>query len=90
MKRNPLTGSADQGDITVGDWTIECKNAQKITLAEWMNETETERKNAKTRFGALVISRRMKGVAQSYAVMPLAQLAEIMSMLKDIQERKAV
>lgn len=89
VDRTPSHGNKDQGDIKFRDWAIECKNQRAMKLSEWMNQTEIERQNAHKRWGVLLIKRKMKGVAQSYAVMPLAQLAEVMSLLEE-PDRKAM
>jgi hypothetical protein len=78
VERRALTGKNDKGDIAgVADWTFELKNTTTIDLAGAMNEAKAEAANAGTRYYAAVFSRRMKPVEESYAVVPLWALAEL-------------
>lgn len=47
-ERRALNGSADKGDVNIGDPSVvvEVKRCKTLALAAWMDETETERKNA--------------------------------------------
>lgn len=79
-ERQVLNGAKDTGDIKVFgvDAVFELKNQSRFSLAEWIQETEVERKNAKRRFGFTIFKRRGKGLAQDqYALMPLSQLVEL-------------
>lgn len=70
---------ADVGDLdgTPGlCW--ELKNCSRLELAAWVDEAQTERRHARARFGIVVAKRRRKPVADAYALMPLAQLAQIL------------
>lgn len=70
--RKPRRGARDQGDITgIEDWTLECKDWEKIDLAGFVDEAAIEAANAGTRWFAAVIKRRRKNVRESYVVMPL-------------------
>ncbi len=83
--RQPLTGSKDMGDIKIYgiDAVFELKNCVKLNLSGWINETETERQNAKKRYGFTIFKRKGKGQPQDqYALMPLSTLVEL---LKQIQ-----
>lgn len=78
--RRVLSGRDDQGDIRLGDGvsvTLEAKNQASIALSQFVDEAMAERKNAKVDFAAAVIKRRGKGVAESYAVMPLWLLVDL-------------
>ena len=69
--RQVLHGNRDHGDIVnVPYWTLECKNEQKLRLAEYMAEAEKEAENAKSPYFAAIVKRRGKNVAESYVVMP--------------------
>ena len=57
-------GVADKGDIGgIDEACIEVKNQGVYRLAEWMQETEKEKANAKARIGALVV--KPKGVGNT-------------------------
>jgi hypothetical protein len=78
VERRALTGTQDRGDIAgIPGWVIECKNQNTSNWAEWMDETERERRNARTDFGLLVVRRRLKIIEQAYAVLPLKQAVSI-------------
>lgn len=80
VERRALQGTQDLGDIMgVEGWTIQCKNQNKLLLAEWMDQTECQRElDRENPFGLLVIRRRMKPVSQAYAVLPLGQMIDPM------------
>lgn len=76
VERRALCGVNDRGDIAgIRDWTLECKATAQIDLAGGLDEAVREMANAKTRFHALIVKRRMKPASQAYAVMTLEQLA---------------
>lgn len=79
-ERRALAGNVDKGDVTgLGpDWVIECKAVREITLAAFVDEAETERKNAGAKYGVAVVKRRGKNVAKAYAVMELDRFVELM------------
>jgi len=69
----------DKGDIIgVPGFALECKNQTQIKLAEFLAEALIEAVHAKKKYGAAVIKRRGKGVAESYVVMSLAQFTELL------------
>lgn len=85
-ERRALTGTQDQGDIAgIPGWVIEAKNQNSSNWAEWMDETEKERRNAGADFGLLVVRRRLKIIEKAYAVLPLEQAVSII--LDDIECR---
>lgn len=61
--RVPLSGARDRGDVTVGPGSpvIEAKNQSRVSLAEWLDEANTEAHNAGAPFGAVWFHRRGKG-----------------------------
>jgi hypothetical protein len=64
----------DVGDIAgVPGITIEVKNHARLELAQWVDEAERERINARQPFAVVIAKRRGKGAAQSYVVMDLAR-----------------
>jgi len=70
---------ADVGDLdgTPGVcW--ELKNCAKLEPAAWVDETETERRHARARFGIVVAKRRRKAAGDAYAIVPLAQMAQLL------------
>jgi hypothetical protein len=61
VERRTLSGSKDRGDIAgLPDVVIECKNAAKVDLAGWLDEANTERRNADAMVGAVWFKRRGK------------------------------
>jgi Holliday junction resolvase len=69
----------DKGDIIgVPKFALECKNQAKIMLSEFLAEALIEAKHANKKYGAAVIKRRGKGVADSYVVMSLSQFVELL------------
>jgi hypothetical protein len=72
--------SDDRGDISgVGNCVLECKCAARIDLAGWLAEARLEAENAGLPRFAVVAKRRGVGdVAESYAVLPLWLLAELL------------
>lgn len=82
--------SDDIGDVRgLPGFVIEAKNQATLRFAEWMAETEVERVNAGEPFGVLVAKRRMQPVAESYAVMPLRQLVDIVDRLQAVDRRES-
>ena len=80
VERRALSGNHDKGDIVgIPNVVVECKNAQRIELAAWVDEADVERVNANARFGILVIKRRNKGIDKAYAVVPLSQMVELLN-----------
>lgn len=84
--REAQHGAKDQGDLMgVPDWTLEAKDYAKITLAQFMDELEAEIANHGTKFGAVIVKRRRKGVADAYAVMPLARLVAVIREMENLR-----
>ena len=83
IERNgSIYGTRDRGDIRgVPNFTIECKNEKTLRLGEYQDELAVEMANNSTRFGAVLVKRRNKSAAEAYAIMPLAQLTEIIALL---------
>lgn len=78
-ERRALQGALDKGDILgIPAWTLECKNEQRIDLARYMSEVNAETVNARTPYGAAIVKRRNKGVAEGYVVMPLFQFRKLL------------
>lgn len=71
--RNAPSGSKDIGDISLeGDVTLEAKDCKTITLSSFVDEANAEARNAGRPYGAAVVKRRRRGVADAYVVMDLA------------------
>jgi hypothetical protein len=78
-ERRALAGSQDLGDITgIPGVVWELKDCVRHELAQWTDETETERTNANAQYGILVVKRRNKNVREAYAIMPLWQVVELL------------
>lgn len=72
IERRVDGGIRDRGDVAgVPGFVLEVKNCRSIDLAGWMDEALKEAANDGAPFYAVVAKRRMKGVHQSYVVMPL-------------------
>jgi hypothetical protein len=85
IDRMPLHGKGDRGDIAgvrtiLGEKvTIECKSHNRLELAQWVKEAETERGNADAHAAAVVHKRRGKGdPADQYVTMTLRDLAVLL------------
>jgi hypothetical protein len=79
--RQILSGAKDIGDIKIYgvDAVFELKNCMKLNLSGWITETETERQNAKRKFGFTIFKRKGKGkAAEQFALMPLETLVELL------------
>ena len=76
-----LAGATDdRGDISgVRNTVLELKCAARLDLAGWLTEARTEAENAGLpRFAVVAKRRGVADVAESYAVMPLWLLAELL------------
>lgn len=75
VERRALSGTEDKGDIVgngvLSDWVLELKDHKQINLAGFVDEAETEGRNAGSRWFAAIVKRRQKPVQDSYVVMPL-------------------
>tara|TARA_R100000808_G_scaffold4752_3_gene15072 strand:+ start:13773 stop:14102 length:330 start_codon:yes stop_codon:yes gene_type:complete len=81
VERRALHGASDRGDLVgVPDWSIECKDRQSWAkeLSSFVYEAETQAENAGVPFGAVVVKRRGRPVADAYVVMSLRQFAEVL------------
>lgn len=82
VQRAPLWGAADAGDLlNTGQVTFECKAVKTITLADFVDQAESESKNAGTRWGAAVIKRRQKSTKDAYVVMTLESFIDLLGEL---------
>ena len=72
--------SEDRGDISgVASAVLECKFAARIDLAGWLAEARLEAEHAGLgRFAVIAKRRGVADVAESYAVVPLWLLAELL------------
>lgn len=72
--------SADRGDVQgVPGTVIECKAHRALDLACWLAEARSEAANAgQPRFAVVAKRRGVADVAESYAIVPLWLLAELL------------
>lgn len=86
VERRPPSGAHDRGDVSgvrLADGSrvvIECKNCQRMELAEWVDEAVAEAANDGAAVGVVVHHRKGKGEAsagEQYATMRLADLARL-------------
>lgn len=79
--RRVKTGAKDKGDIGgVLDWVIECKApgpGKPLNLSQALTEAEVEAANAGASMFAAVVKRTQKNVRDSYAVVPLWALVQL-------------
>lgn len=85
IDRMPLHGKGDRGDIAgvrtvLGEKvTVECKNHNRLELAQWVKEAETERGNADAHAAIVIHKRRGKGdPGDQYVTMTLRDLAVLL------------
>lgn len=85
IDRMPLHGKGDRGDIAgvrtvLGEKvTVECKNHNRLELAQWVKEAETERGNADAHAAVVIHKRRGKGdPGDQYVTMTLRDLAVLL------------
>lgn len=57
---------------------FECKDVAQQNWSEWLKECAAERENARARYGFVVWKRRQRPVSESYVVMTLKQLMELL------------
>ncbi|MDO5535542.1 MAG: hypothetical protein Q4F65_12955 [Propionibacteriaceae bacterium] len=79
-ERRTLSGAADRGDINAGPGlVIECKSQARHSLAEWVDETELEKRNAGADVGFAWIHRRgFASPAKGYVVMTGEQAVQLL------------
>lgn len=88
IERRALSGTCDRGDISGVTFcghrmTLECKNENRMRLAEYIREAETEAANDNARYYAVIHKKRGVGIStaktigQQYVTMPLHMLASI-------------
>lgn len=88
IERRALNGTCDRGDISgvvfCGErMTLECKNENRMRLAEYMREAETEARNDNAPYYAVIHKKRGVGIStprtvgQQYVTMPLHMLVSI-------------
>lgn len=72
VERRVDGGTKDRGDVAgVPGWVLEAKACRQLDLAGWMEEALKEAANDGAPYYAVVAKRRMKGVQQSYVILPL-------------------
>jgi hypothetical protein len=70
----------DIGDIVgIPGVTVEVKNHARLELAEWIDETDRERVNARQPYGVVVVKRRGKPTGAAYAVLTLEAFARLVA-----------
>lgn len=79
-ERRTLNGAKDRGDISgIPGVVVEAKNQARHSLAEWMDEAEHERINARAAVGVVWMHRRGKSAAaDGYVVMTGLQFASLL------------
>lgn len=88
IERRALNGTCDRGDISGVTFcghrvTLECKNENRMRLAEYIREAETEARNDAAHYYAVIHKKRGVGIStaktigQQYVTMPLHMLVSI-------------
>lgn len=88
IERRALNGTCDRGDISGVTFcgsrmVLECKNENRMRLAEYMREAETEAANDNAPYYAVIHKKRGVGISnaktigQQYVTMPLHMLVSI-------------
>jgi len=80
VERRVAFGAHDRGDINIGGLPVilECKNHKVFSLAEWVDETNVEKRNAAAEFGFAVFPRRNHAIGKAYALCDLEQLLNVL------------
>ncbi|MFI6444684.1 hypothetical protein [Kitasatospora sp. NPDC050543] len=86
-RRNVQIGRADIGDLD-GYYlhAAECKDEQRITLAEYIAQANREAINARQPYGCAVVKRRRANVSAGYVVRDLATDVRLVSRLRDAEQ----
>lgn len=88
IERRTLNGTCDRGDISGVTFcgqrmTLECKNENRMRLAEYMREAETEAHNDSAFYYAVIHKKHGVGIStlqtigQQYVTMPLHMLTNM-------------
>lgn len=88
IERRALNGTCDRGDISGVTFcghrmVLECKNENRMRLADYVQEAETEAHNDNAFYYAVIHKKRGTGIStaqtigQQYATMPLHMLVSI-------------
>lgn len=87
-RRKVQAGARDTGDISVEGVSVvlEAKDHRTHALAAWMDQAVAEAQAAGVRWGVVVVKRTRRGPGEGYAIVRLADLADI---LKELRDREA-
>lgn len=99
IHRETLHGNADEGDIkglyiNTRSLVLECKNANRFSLSDWLEQARQEAANAGADYGMVVFHRPGRGEARmgdQYVLMDLdtlARLAGAQDMNKEREEHE--
>jgi len=89
VERRTLGGSNDKGDIAgVPNCVVEVKNQRTYKIGEWLKETETERRNAGTDYGILVVKPVGIGVSRTQDWWAIVSLDTITKLLRELEDAK--
>jgi hypothetical protein len=92
-ERLPRAGAKDEGDVAItfpcGVLVVEAKNHKAWSLSDWLRQAREEMVNYVTKrrmdptavFPLVVVKRRGKSIGESYAVMELHLLVELVEHL---------
>lgn len=80
VERRARNGAKDRGDIAgIPGLVVEAKSTNRIELAAWVGEAETERDNDGAQYGVVWAKRKgRQSAADGYVVMSGAQFAALL------------
>ena len=92
IERRASSGAKDRGDIAgvtlrCKPVVIECKNHQRMELAQWLDEAEAERGNADAEFAFVVHKRRgcgEAGMGGTYVTCTLETLCAVIAGAREL------
>jgi hypothetical protein len=89
VERRTLSGKNDKGDIAgVPGCVVEVKNQRSYKIHEWMKETDTERLNADSDLGILVIKPNGVGVSKVSQWWAVVSLETITRLIEELESAK--
>jgi hypothetical protein len=82
------TGSSDQGDIKCGSFILQARDRAQLDLSGSVDDAHSQlatyqrlHPSGEAEYGAAVIKRRRRGIAEGYVVLTLADFAKLLGEL---------
>jgi|ERR1039458_689922 hypothetical protein len=87
VERLPTEGKNDRGDLVgVPGFTIECKAVQRLAVPQWLRELDTEKKNAGTDGGFVIVKYPRHSVDVSWTAMRLCDMVNLLLRLEQNEQ----